>query len=81
MLESVSPLCDALVGRRRWTDPEVIAERNILLGDDDEKSWAYVNKVRGKLVQVYRAAYAKLEKIEREAFGENSFFLWRDQSI
>jgi Phytanoyl-CoA dioxygenase (PhyH) len=78
MIQGVSPLCDALVGRRKWTDEWVISDRDTLLGDDEEESRAYVEKVRGKLVEAYREAFAQLEKIERKVFREKSFFLWRD---
>jgi hypothetical protein len=78
MLESVSPLCDALVGRREWTEGLVEKDRAILLGHDEAKSRAYVEEVRRKLVEAYRVAYAEMEKIERDAFGANSFFLLRD---
>ncbi|KAL8867736.1 MAG: hypothetical protein Q9198_008410 [Flavoplaca austrocitrina] len=45
-LLNVSPIADALVGRRLWDSPAVIAERNILLGPD--------HMARNKLIQEIR---------------------------
>ena len=75
VLESSSALGDALVGRRKWTDPEVIGERDILLGNDDDAALALVEDIRGRMVRKIIKAFASLIKIEREAFGENSYFL------
>jgi hypothetical protein len=41
----VSSLCDALVGRRLWTDCDVVEERDTLLGEDEGASRAYVERV------------------------------------
>ena len=58
-----------LVGRRKWTDPQVLKERDILLGDDDEKARVYI-----EMITRYREAYGQLEEIERKFFGEHSYF-------
>ena len=73
-MESVSPLCDALIGRRNWNDPEVLMERDIVLGDDDGAALEYISRTREKLLNSFMVAASKLEKIERLAFGNNSFF-------
>jgi hypothetical protein len=67
-----------LIGRRKWDDPEVLSERNILLGPNDQFALAFVNEKREKLVKKFLKAFYKLESIEREAFGENSFFFQRN---
>jgi hypothetical protein len=77
-LLSSYPLGDALLGRRKWDDPEVLMERNILLGPDDARAKQYVDEKRQKLLAKYRKAFAKLDPIERAAFGENSYFHARD---
>jgi len=64
MLESVSALCNALVGRRKWTDRDVVEERDTLLWEDEEASRAYEESVQKKLVEAYCAAFVKLEKYE-----------------
>src|ERR1700737_4922840 len=74
-LESVSPLCDAM---RKWTDPEAVKERDILLGEDDAASWD-VRRVHAILVRRYKEAYANLEETEMKTFGINSFFVAGDK--
>ncbi len=78
-LESSYPLGDALLARRRWDDPEVVLERNILLGPDHDLALNYVEEKRKKMVKKFRKAFSKLESVERAAFGENSFFLYQEQ--
>ena len=75
MMESSSALCDALIGRRRWTDPEVRLERDILLGPDDVAAKEYVSRTRKRLIANYLDGISKLETLERAMFGSNSFFL------
>ena len=80
VLESSSALGDALVARRRWDDPEVLSERDILFGPDHEKAGAYVRQTREELVRKYRKAFGKLEGLERRVFGENSYFLYKERN-
>ena len=70
---------DALLARRRWDVPEVILERNILLGPDDDLALNYVQEKRKKMVKKFRKAFSKLESVERAAFGDNSFFLYKER--
>jgi hypothetical protein len=77
-MTSSSALSDALIGRRRWTDPEVIEERNVLLGSDDAAALRYIHEVRRRLMQDFVADFVKLERYERQEFGVNSFFVCRD---
>ncbi|KAI9778858.1 MAG: hypothetical protein M1839_007821 [Geoglossum umbratile] len=65
---------DALVGHRKWTDPQAMRERDILLGGEDNTTRAYVSQVRAKMIERYREAFEQLEITETEAFGENSYF-------
>jgi hypothetical protein len=79
VLPSSYPLGDALLGRRRWDDPEVLLERDILLGPDHAAAKQYVEQKRRKLLSRFRKAFAKLEPIERAAFGQYSYFATLDQ--
>ncbi|KAI9774030.1 MAG: hypothetical protein M1839_001915 [Geoglossum umbratile] len=69
-MESSSALGDALVGRRKWTDPQVGKERDILLGGDDERARVYVSA----------GAYGHLEEMEK-FFGENSYFYCQEHGL
>ncbi|KAI9781623.1 MAG: hypothetical protein M1839_005840 [Geoglossum umbratile] len=71
---SSSAIGDALIGRRKWTDPQVLQERDILLGDNNKAAHSYVSWVRAEMVERFKEAFKQLEVIETEAFGENSYF-------
>jgi hypothetical protein len=73
-LDSVSPISDALVGRRRWTDPEVLCERDVLFGRDTATAIALLTQIRSRLYDALTRAYQKMEAIERYAFQDLSFF-------
>jgi hypothetical protein len=78
ILASTSALGDALIGRRKWTDPQVLQERDIVLGDDDDRAHTFVSQVRKRLVNSYLDFFPILESVERTAFGKNSYFKSRD---
>ena len=75
VLGSTSALGDALVGRRKWTDVEVIRERNILLGPDSDAAQNYITNIRARLVEQYRIAFISMEEAEKKQFGRNSYFV------
>ena len=54
-----------MVGRRKWDDPEVLMECDILLGPDGDKAREYVMKKRQKLLKKFHKAFVNLESIER----------------
>ena len=74
VLDRVSPLAAVLVGARRWTDPAVLRERDVLLGPDDRSARALVASVRRQLVQAYLRYWPDLIAAETAAYGENSYF-------
>ena len=74
VLESTSALGDALLGRRKWTDPAVHKDRNILLGDNDANAVQFVQEVRARLVKAYIRAYDIMVEAEKEYYGESSYF-------
>jgi hypothetical protein len=75
VLGSTSALGDALVGRRKWTDVEVLRERDILLGPDSGAAQDYVTEVRYRLVEQYRLAFSSMKQAEEKQFGQNSYFV------
>jgi hypothetical protein len=78
-LDSCSILGEALLARRGWMDPQVLEERDILLGTDDIKAQKYVEEVRKSMVDAYISGFRKMEKRERAAYGKNSYFFMRDE--
>lgn len=71
---SISALSDALVGRRRWTDPAVLTERAVLLGNDLDKTAALISKWQDRAVEAAKDAFAIVQATERSVFGTNSYF-------
>jgi hypothetical protein len=81
ILDSTSALGEALIGRRKWNDPQVLQERDIVLGDDDGRAHTFVNQVRKRLVNRYLELFPVIESVERSAFGEHSYFRSRDSVL
>ncbi|KAI9775005.1 MAG: hypothetical protein M1839_001605 [Geoglossum umbratile] len=75
VLGSSSALGDALLGRRKWTDVEVLWERDLLLGSDCQAARSYVQRARASLVEQYRKAFLTMAQAEREEFGDASYFV------
>jgi len=73
-MPSSSALSDALIGRRSWEDPEVLYERDVLLGSDPKASQTYIRNTRKKLVANFKSSFIKMVDVEKQAFGTNSFF-------
>jgi hypothetical protein len=78
-MESSSALCDALIGRRKWNDPVVIMEAQLVLGKDDEAAMKYMNETKKKLVDNYLRCVAKVREIEPLVFPDNSYVLQSQQ--
>jgi hypothetical protein len=72
-MNSSTALCDALVGRRKYTDPLVIHEANILLGDDDQAALDYIAMAREKLVRNYLESIRSVRLIEPIVYRNDSF--------
>jgi hypothetical protein len=68
----------ALVGLKEWTDPDVIFERDILLGPDDKRALELAENIRNQLVDTYKYLHPLMEVKERQAFGDRSFFAEND---
>jgi hypothetical protein len=73
-MPSSSPLSDALIGRRSWEDPEVLYERDIILGDNAKAAQDFIRQTRAELVKNFKRAYKRMVEVEKRMFGPNSFF-------
>jgi hypothetical protein len=80
-MPSTSALCDILIGRRSWTDPQVLEERDIVLGADDVLALRYIRETTLKLVENYLQYFPILEHNERRMYGENSFFKTLEKDV
>ena len=77
-IKSVYSLPQALVGIKKWTDPDVVFERNILLGPDDKWALEMAKGMQQHLVDTYKHVYPLMEVRERAAFQNRSFFVGND---
>jgi len=73
-MQNISALSDALVGQRRWDDPEVVIEWNWLLGADTDMSWKFVEHCRRRFKRAYKRNMALIQILECEYYGKNSFY-------
>lgn len=80
-MSGLSALSDALIGLRRWSDPEVLAERNIVLGAQTAEYTKYLEEYRERARDRILKAFQYVKAAEREAFEINSFFVQRDEEI
>lgn len=73
-MSSTSPIGDALVGSRRWTDPQVTRMVEILLGPEDSVALALLESVRNGLSKAIKDAWPFVREAEIKAFGNKSYF-------
>lgn len=78
-VRGISALSDALVGLRRWDDPIVLLERDLLLGEDDESALIYVEGCRRRAQKTYRNNMKAIRELEKKAFGANSYYRLKEQ--
>ena len=82
VMGSTSCVGDALVGRRRWDDPEVLRERDLLLGDaggdGGEEARRWVEEVRARMRREFERCWEVVRRVEREEFGEMAYFRDRE---
>ena len=67
------------MGRRRWDSPQVLAQVRVLFGSDDAAAKELVSTIRKNIVKAYKANWGELKAIERETYGDKSFF-WLQES-
>jgi hypothetical protein len=81
LLPATSHVGDALVGRRRWNSVQVLYEASILFGDDDVAAQELVVRIRQRLLDAYRTAWKELIVIEKQLYGNRSFFHLEENDI
>ena len=70
-----SPLSQALVGRTRWDMPDVVIERDIVLGKDIGKYRLWLQDWRNKATAAYRQHFLAIQELEVRLYGPKSHFL------
>lgn len=80
-LHGLGAISDALVGRRRWFQAEVVQELDVLFGSSADKAASFIRTWRRKAFCQLVSAFERMERAERTAFGKDSFFLRREQGL
>src|SRR6266498_2895854 len=78
-INGLGALSDALLGQRKWTDPQILRERNIILGNDRAAAKGFFLKWRTTAAEVAISAFQNV-KAERESFIDKSYFYLLDQA-
>ncbi|GIJ83428.1 hypothetical protein Asppvi_002248 [Aspergillus pseudoviridinutans] len=73
ILQGISPLSDAILGRRSYLDSDVQEEIKILLGDDRHKAWEWILDWRRAARASMQLSYKLLIETERGRFTEHAF--------
>jgi len=71
-LYGIGALPDALLGQRRWDDPLVIRDRNIMFGSDKTAFDAYVQNYRATAVSKFREAFEVMRAEEKKVYQHKS---------
>ncbi len=73
-LYGIAALPDALLGQRRWDDPLVIHDRNILLGSDKAAFDKYIAAYQTAAAQKFREAFMVMRAEEKRVYLHKSYF-------
>src|SRR6266498_5144946 len=79
-INGLGALSDILLGQRKWTDPQVLRERNIILGNNRAAAKKFFLKWRITTVEVAISAFQDIKTVERESFMDKSYFYLLDQA-
>ncbi|KAF8249182.1 hypothetical protein K440DRAFT_660435 [Wilcoxina mikolae CBS 423.85] len=81
LLASTSPIGDALLGRQRWDNAQVLSQVKILFGQNDDASKQLVTELRKNVKGAYERAWKQLVASEKEVYGEKSFFWLQEHKL
>ncbi|THV45462.1 hypothetical protein BGAL_0486g00080 [Botrytis galanthina] len=73
-LASLGAISDALIGLRLWDAPEVIAEQEVLFGNDKTKALQYIMNWRQQAYTAAHEAFHIISKTEQEIFKGKSYW-------
>jgi hypothetical protein len=81
VLTGLGPLSDALVGRRRWDDPAVLRERDIVLGPDRKAANQFILNWRKQAVRLVTQNMQDIIFAEQKAYEWRSYFYCKANEI
>jgi hypothetical protein len=80
-LDGLGSISDALVCRKSWDDPTVLAERDLLLQGNVSQVREYVDNWRKNAAQAIKRQRVLVRQEEQRAFGDRSFFKVRETGL
>ncbi|KAE8134923.1 hypothetical protein BDV38DRAFT_273142 [Aspergillus pseudotamarii] len=72
-IQGISPLTDAILCRRSYLEMEVQEEIKILLGEDRDVAWQWINDWRKAAYASVKLSYKLLMEVERTRFEDQAF--------
>ncbi|KAL2870693.1 uncharacterized protein BJX67DRAFT_344391 [Aspergillus lucknowensis] len=73
VLTGISPLSEAIMGRRAYSEWEVQEEMDLLLGEDRDAAWGWIQEWRTAAAASIRLKFALLVRMEGNKFGKGKF--------
>ncbi|KAM5466824.1 hypothetical protein MferCBS49748_004185 [Microsporum ferrugineum] len=73
-LRGLSPLSDAILLQRPYTDPEVQIEMDILLGEDRESAWEFIEEWRTAAIQSLILYFSFWLSLEKGVYRDKSYW-------
>ncbi|KAF8453402.1 hypothetical protein BDZ91DRAFT_808010 [Kalaharituber pfeilii] len=80
-LRHISALSDALIGQRRWDDPAVLIEADLVLGENENDAWDFVNSCRHRMIRAYKQNMKIIRELETYHYGKNSYYYLVDKGL
>jgi hypothetical protein len=81
VLTGLGALSDALVGRRRWDDPAVLRERDIVLGSDRKAANQFIVDWRKRALRLVVENMRDIMTAEQRAYDTRSYFYCKANGI
>jgi hypothetical protein len=73
-ISGLGMLSDAIVCRVKWNDPDILHERDVMFGDNQQAAQKYVTEWRRNAIFKAIRAFQIVKRAKRSAFGEKSYF-------
>ncbi|KAJ9481738.1 hypothetical protein VN97_g11728 [Penicillium thymicola] len=73
-LTGLGDLSDALLGRIRWSEWPVVAELDVLFGEDKEAAHSWILNWRRRAARQFIEAFMRIISAEKLAYGKRSYF-------
>jgi hypothetical protein len=80
-LRTMTEMSSCLVGRQKWASPIVASDLDVLFGPDSDKAQSMIRSWRTVACERFCIAFGEMKKMEKRAFGDNSFFYRKEAGL